>query len=324
MESILSYINVQQIVNFITVVEQRGFLAASEYLHMTQSSVSKSIGRLEETLGFPLFVKEHKGSRIFRDAQLTEQGKYLYQYWAPALREIENAYQHVVAEVRQSQKTLNIAYTNTSDPDKYFWPILNKMLEERDAAEVNVESNYRSELLGGLAEGKYDVVFVPDIEYYSINPVLMDYQYASIDNAQIIVPESNHLYDREILMIEDLKDELFFIFNDGRSETQNKTLLEFFKRVHINPPMKELHKDAFNINNAYLKANALTLIDANFDLGTHTRLRRIPLKGYYNGMLCVWRKNVHKKEYVRRFLSYFPDLEERKAGKKPVVQMDEK
>lgn len=59
MHSILSDINIQQIINFVTVVELHGFQAASDHLHMTQSAVSKSIGRLEETLGFPLFVKEH-------------------------------------------------------------------------------------------------------------------------------------------------------------------------------------------------------------------------------------------------------------------------
>ena len=77
MESILSVINIQQIVNFVTVVEQNGFRAASDFLHMEQSSVSKSIWRLEESLGFPLFTKVHKGSRTFREAKLTEQGEFL-------------------------------------------------------------------------------------------------------------------------------------------------------------------------------------------------------------------------------------------------------
>ena len=60
MLSILLDINIQQLINFVTIVELHGFQAASDHLHMTQSAVSKSIGRLEETLGFLCLLKRIK------------------------------------------------------------------------------------------------------------------------------------------------------------------------------------------------------------------------------------------------------------------------
>lgn len=242
MESILSYINIQEIVNFVAVVEQHGFQSASKYLHVEQSSVSKSILRLEETLGFPLFVKVYKGSRSFREAKLTEQGEYLYQQWDPALREIEDAYKHAAEMEERSRKKINIGYVSTTDPDQYLWPVLDAVLASENKPEINVEGVYRTQLLQGLVDGKYDIVFVPDIEYYSINHSIMDWKYAAVGEAQIIVSEKNALYGKESLSIENIRDENFFIFDDGKSDYRNLVQSRFFESIHIDPPTKILKK----------------------------------------------------------------------------------
>lgn len=320
MQSILSDINIQQLINFVTIVELHGFQAASDHLHMTQSAVSKSIGRLEESLGFPLFVKEHKGSRVFRDAVLTEQGQYLYKYWAPALNEIENAYSHVIAAADHSARTVNIAYTTALNPDIFFWPLLDKIQAENGDFHFNVESAYRSDLIRGLSDKSYDIIFVPDIEYYSINHTTMDHQYIAVDNVQIIVPHDSLLFERESLTIDDIRNEHFLIFDDGRSESPRLTYQRFFKSVDMNPPITSLPKDGFNIANAYRTSSGLALVDKYFRLEDTKNLKKIPLEGYYNGVMCVWRKNIHKKKFIDQFLKYFPDLSDRMEGKKPLLQ----
>ncbi|MCI6018671.1 MAG: LysR family transcriptional regulator [Clostridiales bacterium] len=320
MQSILSDINIQQIINFVTIVELHGFQAASDHLHMTQSAVSKSIGRLEETLGFPLFVKEHKGSRVFRDSMLTEQGQYLYKYWAPALNEIENAYRHIITVSENANRTINIAYASASNPDTYLWPLLEKIQEDHKDFCYNLESAYRSELIRGLLDESYDIIFVPDIEYYSINHTTMNYRYLAIDNVQVIVPRNSHLFDRDSLTIEDIRNEHFLIFEDGRSESPKLTFQRFCKSVDMNPPTTPLQKDGFNIANAYRTSSGLAFIDSYFRLEDTKNFKTIPLEGYYNGVLCVWRKNIHKKKLINQFLKYFPDLSDKTEGKKPLLQ----
>lgn len=58
---------------FHTVAEAGSFTHAGERLNLTQSSVSRQIGSLEETLGVPLFHRHARG------LQLTEQGETLYK-----------------------------------------------------------------------------------------------------------------------------------------------------------------------------------------------------------------------------------------------------
>lgn len=324
MESILSVINIQQLVNFVTVVEQRGFLAASEYLHMEQSSVSKSIWRLEEALGFPLFVKVYKGSRTFREAKLTEQGKYLYQCWAPALREIESAYRRVAEETALSRKTINVGYTNTTDPDLYLWPILNPEEASGDMPDLNVEAAYRARLIPGLADGTYDVVFVPDIEYFALNPAIMDWKYAAVGDAQILVSTKSRIYQMEKVTVEDIREEPFFILNDGESESPMQVFRNFFEEMHMNPPLKKLHKDAFNIGNAFSNQDALFLVDQFYSWGSGRRnqnLKKIPLEGYFNGIMCVWRKDSVREKDIRSILNRLPDLSEIIKSRRPVVKI---
>lgn len=320
MLSILLDINIQQLINFVTIVELHGFQAASDHLHMTQSAVSKSIGRLEETLGFPLFVKENKGSRVFRDAVLTEQGEYLYKYWAPALSEIENAYQHIIMESENADRIVNVGYTATSNPDLYLWPLLDNIQDAKIGFQFNVEGAYRSDLVRGLLSEAYDIIFVPDIEYYSINHTTMNYRYVAIDNVQVMVPRDSPLFKKRILRIEDIKNEHFLIFDDGRSESPRLAFQRFFKSVDMDPPTTRLQKDSFNIANTFRSESGLALIDSYFLLEKTDNVKRIPLEGYYTGILCVWRKNVHKNKYIKQFLEYFPDLSEKTKLRKPLIQ----
>lgn len=58
---------------------------AAESLYISQPAVSKSIGRLEEQLGHPLFIRSKKGVR------LTAEGEILYDHLHQAFRSIETA-----------------------------------------------------------------------------------------------------------------------------------------------------------------------------------------------------------------------------------------
>ena len=49
---------------FLTVIAAGNFIGAAERLHVTQSTVSARIHRLEEQLGCSLFVRNKAGTRL--------------------------------------------------------------------------------------------------------------------------------------------------------------------------------------------------------------------------------------------------------------------
>ncbi|WP_392558287.1 LysR family transcriptional regulator [Orbus mooreae] len=67
---------------FIAVIEHGNFSAAAQKLHLTRSAVSKSISRLEQSLGVSLF------QRTTRHQILTDEGVTFYEYSCKALESI--------------------------------------------------------------------------------------------------------------------------------------------------------------------------------------------------------------------------------------------
>ncbi len=55
MDFSLAGISIQQIIVFLCVAEYEGFAKASDYLHMTQSAVSKSLQRWKRNLELSCF-----------------------------------------------------------------------------------------------------------------------------------------------------------------------------------------------------------------------------------------------------------------------------
>lgn len=318
MESILYEINLQQIIHFITVVEHHGFQTAGIHLHMTQSAISKSIGRLEDTLGFPLFSTENKGNRQFRSAELTSQGRFLYKYWSAALSDIENAYQQLALS-EASKKTLDMAYAYTTNPADYFWPLITKVMDHTTDFTIRMESRYRTELIAGLLEKKYDMICIPDIEYFALNHDLMSYQYIAAGNVMVLVSSSNPLYGKEELSLSDIQDQLVLVHSDGKSTSPREVLDRFFRSVNMTVPTKGVKADSFNLVNTLLRNDGLIFVDEFINIPLPANLKKIPLRGYYNGILCVWMKKSPKIDYIKTVTRHFPNLKERIREKKPFL-----
>lgn len=64
--------NFEQLKQFVCIVENKTYLEAAEILHMSQSSLSKSIIRLEKELDLKLF------DRSKRNVSLTNHGQTFY------------------------------------------------------------------------------------------------------------------------------------------------------------------------------------------------------------------------------------------------------
>lgn len=66
--------DIEQARTFLTITAHGSFLEAARYLHLTQSTVSARIGRLEDELGIRLFVRNRAG------ASLTPAGRRFLGY----------------------------------------------------------------------------------------------------------------------------------------------------------------------------------------------------------------------------------------------------
>lgn len=90
---------------FHAVAEAGSFTHAGDRLNLTQSSVSRQISALEETLGVPLFYRHARG------LQLTEQGETLYQTAQEVASKLAEAELAVTESMERPRGPLRITTT---------------------------------------------------------------------------------------------------------------------------------------------------------------------------------------------------------------------
>jgi DNA-binding transcriptional LysR family regulator len=76
--------NMQMLENFLIVAKEKSFSKAAETLYVSQPALSKQIKKLEESLGFSLFLRSSSGIK------LTKKGEDFYQDVEPIYRTLQS------------------------------------------------------------------------------------------------------------------------------------------------------------------------------------------------------------------------------------------
>ncbi|MGO2083086.1 LysR family transcriptional regulator [Vagococcus sp.] len=135
---------------FNAVAEHQSFSKAAKSLHLSQPSVSQSISQLEGELKAILF------NRTSRGANLTEEGKLLYEYTLPALNLLNNAEKKLtdIQNLAAGQITLGVADTLS----RYFLlPYLETFHESYPEIHFKILNGTTLELCQLLKSGKIDL-----------------------------------------------------------------------------------------------------------------------------------------------------------------------
>ena len=176
---------------FLGVVEYKTLSAAAEELHISQPSLSRSMKKLEEELGVPLFTREN--SKII----LTETGKEAAEYAKRALQ----ANQELIDHVRLSERSLNSINIGSCAP----FPLsqVNSLLQENFYDKTLLsELADDDKLIKGLKNHYYQFAILhelPDDE------ALFVQRY--IDESLLFsLPKDHPFADRKELSFSDLKD----------------------------------------------------------------------------------------------------------------------
>jgi len=147
----MAYYTIQQMESFFAVVDCGNVSKASERLFVTQPSLSKTLRRLEEGLGFRLFERE--ANRLV----LTQEGEFFYQRAKPLYQRMSELI-NTVQNMSRGRSLLRIGYFPGCCT-----PRLQENIRRFRALhpEVDVLENYmdRRPLREGLSAGKLDVIF---------------------------------------------------------------------------------------------------------------------------------------------------------------------
>lgn len=294
----LANISLQQILVFLQVTEQGGFAKASTHLNMTQSAVSKCIAKMEKEMGITLF------QRTTREIHLTDAGQILYNDWKKQIRAMHDSYLEAVSVQNQEYKILHIGILNTARPELYFWSIEKRFHEAYPDIDLDLSSDYMTDLEEDLAAGRYDLIMVPDFERFSLEEMDLCWKWAACSCAQIIMSVNHPLAKRTSLKTSDILYENFATLEQKQRQTHLEDLTERLSRYHVKPNIVPGYRNAYEIKYLFRKQeNALLLADAYFDCPITDSMVKIPLTDQINGIICAWNPN-NLKPQVRKFIDW--------------------
>ncbi|SEG71614.1 LysR family transcriptional regulator [Paenibacillus sp. UNC499MF] len=184
-----------QLQYFLTVARLEHMTEAARSLHVTQSSLSKTIQRLEEDLGVPLF------DRIGRKLRLNEFGSRFLRRAERALFELEQGKQELGDLSSPEQGTLELAVTTASTLPH----ILREFRKKRPSIHFHVQMLTTREMVTLLHRGEVDFCLSsPPIQGDEI-----ECQIVFIDPILVAVPEGHRLADRSSVSLAELRNEWF-------------------------------------------------------------------------------------------------------------------
>lgn len=177
---------------FVVLAEHRHFGRAAEVVHLTQSSLSRQLDRLEQQVGARLLDRGPRGSR------LTEAGETFLPLAHEMLHSAAVAAARVRAVAEPSRITVGFTATNI-----IITPAVRELRRRYPDAEVSTRHVRWDEAHSALLEHRVDVVVarLP----FPTDGLLVTVLY---DEARaLLVPSDHRLAGKESVTIEDIADE---------------------------------------------------------------------------------------------------------------------
>ncbi|MGW0827170.1 LysR family transcriptional regulator [Streptomyces sp. NPDC002845] len=182
---------------------------AAEGLHVTTSAVSQQMSKLEREVGQRLLAKNGRGVR------LTDAGRLLAEHAARILSQVELAQSDLEAQRGQVVGELRLAAFPTAARG-LFPAVLGALRAEHPALRVRSRELEPELGINAVIRGDIDLAIVLDW-YNKPLPVPEGLAKATIldDPADVVVPESHPLADRDEVDLEDFADDDWIVWPEG-------------------------------------------------------------------------------------------------------------
>lgn len=210
-----------------TVARYNNFSKAAERLYITQPTLSQQVRKLEEEIGFPLFL------RSTRAVSLTEEGKLFLQYATPLLE----AYDTLVTELDNIKGNQSITIQLGVLPTFSHLNILETIHEyqsQRDDISVNITIRESLGLIDMLLDEQIDVAIanlIPSqIEGFE---KAVETHIISHDAIYVVLHERHSLASRKEINIPELNQQKIILL--GRNSSIRKQIEYSFKQTRVSP-----------------------------------------------------------------------------------------
>lgn len=205
---------------FVVLAEKKNYTIAADILYLSQSSLTKRIQKLEQSIGVKLF------NRTTKSVELSQYGQIYYKY----AKQIQTACEACTREIQEMIFHGNslIIGCIPSILD-YNISVLIFRYMSSSGVQCQIKTEESEVLEKNLMEGHYDFAFIRDVN--TVLP-LTSIPFAR-DRMMVILPKGHSLSHREHIYIKELREEKFLLHPVGSRPYRN--ILSLCRREGFEP-----------------------------------------------------------------------------------------
>lgn len=282
---------------FLAVAHHKSFTKASQALHISQPSISKSIRTLEEEWGVTLF------QRHSRDIELTEVGQSLL----PKISAIVSQFQELNQQMTD-KRILQQGHFKLGIPPMagtaVLSPLLSRFHEKYPHISISIDEAGSKKVAKQVIDGDLQagIVALPISSMPKNNFIFHS------EPIRVVVPAGHHLAYKNVLTLSDIKDEAFAFFNEDF--TLYETIMNQFQNIGARPNLlcKSMNWDF--LCEMVRSRLGIALLPASIcnRLNLHD-FRIIQLEPtIYWRLALIWSHDVFISSPTRLWLDYFKEV----------------
>ncbi|WP_134699205.1 LysR family transcriptional regulator [Ammoniphilus sp. YIM 78166] len=191
----------QQLEYFQTLAKIKNFTKAAEELALTQSALSRSIAKLEDELGVPLFERKTRG------VTLNQYGEVFLQYVNRAMEEITLAKQELKDLIDPLNGVISLAFIHTLG-SSYVPELISAFRVQYPGIQFQLVQDSTKKIMAQLESGEIDLGFCsPNKPYENMESVpIVD------EELFMIVPKDHRLANEEQVELQEVAREPFVAY----------------------------------------------------------------------------------------------------------------
>ena len=238
---------VEQLRYFLAVAEHANFTRAAQAVGVTQPALSRSVAKLEEELGQPVF------ERRTRSVVLTEAGQLLQSRAQQILSLIEDTR----AEITDDGQTgrVRIAAIPTIAP--YYLPsALKRFSRAFPKASVVVQEDTTDQLLKRLTDGSIDLAILAlpiDAKYLKTDELFEEELF-------LVLPAGHTLSDRSQIRMNDIESLPFILLGEAHCLSDN--IVTFCRQRSFNPVSVERTSQLATVQELVALGHGISMVPA--------------------------------------------------------------
>jgi len=186
---------------FQTLAKEGNFTKAAEKMSLTQPALSRSISRLEEEIGVPLFERMNRG------VVLNEYGAIFLEHAGRALSDIDEAIQKIRDMVDPLHGTVSLAFIQTLG-SSYVPELISQFQKRFPGIQIRLYQDTTKRILDQVEAEEVNIGFCsPQEPVNNLECSLM-----AKEELYLIVPSNHRLADQKAVDLKEVSDEPFIFF----------------------------------------------------------------------------------------------------------------